>query len=392
MAPSAITSSFDIHHSIFVVHSVADGSNRRADEKGEDRAVTGAVPQHVPRLVTIGGRSGPSLIVQGFRGSGWAVTAIVTTTDSGSSSGIIRDQFGIPAPGDIRSVLAAAAEPHANLKPLADLFEYRFRPVHDPTLRNMALGNLILAAFAEALGDFERAVETVARLLKCWAVVLPVPSSPATLCARLADGSIVREEFNVRATGKPPIGEVFLEPAAIRVADACVRAIHEADLIVLGPGGLYCSVLPGVLPEPMRQAVRESRARTVYVCNTTTQPGQTDGFDSVAHVQEMVRYLGEGHLDYVLLNTQVPSDDMIAAYRQDDVHFMPVTPEVIRHIKALGPTPIVGSFVEQDWQAKRALHKLDTIRHDPHKVATALQSLLAESEARSPATWPPGEG
>src|SRR5512134_2111899 len=138
MAPSAITSSFDIHHAISAVHSVADGSNRRAHAKGEGRAVTGAVPQHVPRLVTIGGRSGPSLIVQGFRGSGWAVTAIVITTDSGSSSGIIRDQFGIPAPGDIRSVLAAAAEPHANLKPLADLFEHRFRTVQDPTLRNMA--------------------------------------------------------------------------------------------------------------------------------------------------------------------------------------------------------------------------------------------------------------
>jgi uncharacterized cofD-like protein len=309
----------------------------------------------------------------------------VTTTDSGSSSGVIRDQFGIPAPGDIRSVLAAAANPQANLKPLADLFEHRFRPAHDPTLRNMALGNLILAAFTEALGDFGRAVEAVARLLDCWAVVLPVPSSPATLCARLADGSIVREELNVRATGKPPIGEVFLEPAAVRVADACVRAIHAADLIVFGPGGLYCSVLPGILPGPIGQAVRESRARTVYICNTTTQPGQTDGFDNVAHVREMVRYIGEGHLDYVLLNTHVPPDDMIAAYRQDDIHFMLVTAEEIRRIKALGPTPIVGNFVEQDWQGKRTLHKLDTIRHDPHKVATALQTLMVDNQARSPA-------
>jgi uncharacterized cofD-like protein len=323
--------------------------------------------------------------VQGFRQSGWVVTAIVTTTDSGSSSGVIRDRFGIPAPGDIRSVLAAAANPLPDLKPLADLFEHRFRSTQDPTLRNMALGNLILAAFTEALGDFERAVEAVARLLNCWAVVLPVPSSPATLCARLADGAIVREELNVRATGKAPIAEVFLEPSTVRVADACIRAIHEADLIVFGPGGLYCSVLPGVLAGPIRQAIRESRARTVYICNTTTQPGQTDGFDSVAHVREMVRNLGESHLDYVLLNTQVPTDEMIAAYRQDDVHFMPVTPEEIRRIKALGPTPIVGNFVEREWRGKRALHKLDTIRHDPHKVATALQALLVDSQARSPA-------
>ncbi len=345
----------------------------------------GRAQEDVPRLVVLGGRSGPSLIMQGFRGSGWAVTAIVTTTDSGSSSGVIRDQFGLPAPGDIRSVLGAAASPRPGLEALVDLFEFRFRPAHDSTLRNMALGNLILTAFAEALGDFDRAVEAVARLFDCWAVVLPVPSSPATLCARLADGRVVRGEFSVRAPGKAPIAEVFLDPANARVAEAAIQAIHATDLIVFGPGGLYCSVVAALLPGPARQAIQEARAKTAYVCNTTTQPGQTDGFDTVAHVQEVLRYLGEGHLDYVLLNTQVPADEVIAAYRRDDVHFMPVTPEEIRRVKALGPTPVVGNFVEEGWQEKRALHKLDTIRHDPHKVATALQALVAEGEVRSTA-------
>ena len=333
----------------------------------------------------MGGRSGPSLIVQGFRESGWDVTAIVTTTDTGSSSGVIRDQFGLPAPGDIRSVLAAAAKPRPGLEPLVDLFEFRFRPACDSSLRNMALGNLILTAFAETLGDFDRAVEAVSRLFDCWAVVLPLPSSPTTLCARLADGSVVRGEFNIRAPSKAPIAEVFLDPADTRVAESAIQAIHTADLIVFGPGGLYCSVLPGLLPGPIRRAIQETRAKAAYICNTTTQPGQTDGFDAVAHVQEVLRYLGAGHLDYVLLNTQVPTDEMIAAYRQDDVHFMPVTPEEIRRVKALGPIPVVGNFVEEDWRGKRALHKLDTIRHDPHKVATTLQSLVGESKARYPA-------
>ena len=336
----------------------------------------GRAQKDVPKLVVLGGRSGPSLIVQGFRGSGWAVTAIVTTTDSGSSSGVIRDQFGLPAPGDIRSVLGAAAIPRPGLEPLVDLFEFRFRPAYDSTLHNMALGNLILTAFAKALGDFDRAVEAVARLFDCWAVVLPLPSSPATLCARLADGSVVRGELNIRAPGKAPIAEVFLDPADARVAEAAIQAIHTADLIVFGPGGLYCSVLPGLLPGPIRRAIQEARARTAYICNTTTQPGQTDGFDAVAHMQEVLRYLGEGHLDYVLLNTQVPAEEVIEAYRWDDVHFMPVTPEEIRRVKALGSTPVVGNFVEEGWQGKRALHKLDTIRHDPHKVAAALHGLV----------------
>jgi hypothetical protein len=102
-------------------------------------------------------------------------------------------------------------------------------------------------------------------------------------------------------------------------------------------------------------------------------------------VQEVIRYLGEGHLDYVLLNTEMPADEMIRAYRQDDVHFMPVTPEEIRRVKALGPIPVVGNFVEEGWRGKRALHKLDTIRHDPHKVATTLQTLVAQGEAQSTA-------
>lgn len=334
----------------------------------------------MPRLVVLGGRSGPSLIVQGFRESGWAVTAIVTTTDTGSSSGVIRDQFGLPAPGDIRTVLAAAANPRPGLEPLVDLFEFRFRPACDSSLRHMALGNLILTAFAETLGGFDRAVEAVARLFECWAVVLPLPSSPATLCARLADGSIVRGEFNIRAPGKAPIAEVFLDPADARVAEAAIQAIRTADLIVFGPGGLYCSVLPGLLPGPIRRAIQETRASTAYICNMTTQPGQTDDFDAVMHVQEVLRYLGEEHLDYVLLNVQVPADDMIEAYRRDDVRFMPVTPEEIRRVKALGPIPVVGNFVEEGWRGKRALHKLDTIRHDPHKVARALRGLIVERE------------
>jgi len=349
-----------------------------AEESGR---VTPPASPGIPRLVTIGGRAGPSLIIQGFKGSGWSVTAIVTTTDSGSSSGVIREQFGIPAPGDIRTVLALAADPPPGLKALRDLLEFRFQPARDTTLRNMALGNLLLTALAQTLGNFDRAVQAVAELLNCWVRVLPLPSAPATLCARLADGSVVRGEASVRATGKPPLDELFLEPADVPVADGCLQAIHEADLIVLGPGGLFCSVLPGLLPGPIRQALRSARAKVVYVCNTTTQPGQTDGFDIVAHAERVLRQLGEGRLDYVLLNTQEPTTEMIDAYREDGVHFMPVTGADIERLRRLGPLPILGNFVETDWRGKRSLHKLDTIRHDPRKVATALQTLVVRPEA-----------
>lgn len=340
--------------------------------------MTGMSRESVPRIVALGGRSGPSLIVEGFRRSGWDVTALVTTTDSGSSSGVIREQFGLPAPGDIRSVLAAAADPSPDHRELASLLEFRFRPRGDSSLANMALGNLILTAYTEVLGDFAQAVEAVAHALQCWAKVLPVPSSPTHLCARLTDGTVVRGEFGVRAPGKSPIAEVFLEPDDVRIPDACLEAIREADLVVLGPGGLYCSVLPSVLPLSIRRAIRERRGKTAYICNTSTQPGQTDGFSAGAHVREILRYLGDGQLDYVLLNIQAPSEDAVAAYRDDDVHFMPVTPEEIRLVKAQGPIPVIGNFVEDGWAGKRALHKLDTIRHDARKVATALKALVTD--------------
>jgi uncharacterized cofD-like protein len=334
--------------------------------------VTGAGP----RVAALGGRSGPSLLVQGLRGSGWRLTAIVATTDSGSSSGVIREQFGLPAPGDIRSVLALAACPPPESALLPDLFEFRFRPSSDGSLRGMALGNLVLAALAERLGGMEAAVAAAAGMLRCWATVLPVPSEPARLCARLMDGRVVHGELAVRGVGKAPITELFLEPAEVRVSEACTAAIREADLVVLGPGGLYCSVLPSLLPPPIGQAIRARRGKTVYVCNTTTQPGQTDGLDAAAHVRELIRYLGDGQLDYVLLNTRPPSAEMLSAYRADDVHYMPVTTDQIETIRALGPVAVAGDLVEEAWEGKRALHKLDTIRHDPAKVAEALRSLL----------------
>jgi len=342
--------------------------------------MTAPVGRRQPRLVTLGGRAGPCLVLEGFRNSGWDVTAIVTTTDTGSSSGVIREQFGLPAPGDIRTVLATASALPSEFRTLVDLLEYRFQPSRDSSLKNMALGNLVLTAMAATLGGFGRAVEEAARLLRCWAAVLPVPTSPTTLCARLEDGTIVRGEVNVRTPGKPRIVELFFEPASPVVDPASVQAILHADLVVLGPGGLYCSVLPTVLPESIRAALAASRSKKVYICNTTTQPGQTDGFEPAAHVQELLRYL-EGGLDHVLVNVEIPQSEMIEAYQRDGVHFMRVTPHEIQRIRALGPVPIVGDFLEEGWQGKRALHKQDAIRHDPHKVAAALRGLVEEARS-----------
>lgn len=337
--------------------------------------VTGA-PQ--PKLVTVGGRSGPCLILEGFRGAGWDVTALVATTDSGSSSGVIREQFGLPAPGDIRTVLVTASGLPPESRHLVELLEYRFQPSRDSSLKNMALGNLVLAAMAARLGGFRRAIDEAARLLDCWATVLPVPTSPATLCARLADGSVVRGEVDVRRPGKLRIAQLFLEPANPEVDPESVQAILRSDLVVFGPGGLYCSLLPAVLPGPMRAALESSRAKKVYVCNTTTQPGQTDGFAPADHVRELLRYL-PGGLDYVLVNVENPQAEMVETYQRDGLGFMRVTPSEIQRIRALGPVPIAGDFLEEAWSGKRSLHKQDTIRHDPRKVAGALRGLVEDA-------------
>ncbi len=326
------------------------------------------------RAVCLGGGCGASQVMKGLKEYTDDITGIIAVTDSGRSTGKIRVAVGVPAPGDIRNALVTLSDGDTVLK---DLFQHRFVTDKSADLNGMAFGNLFIAALAQMTGSFEQAVKECERLLKIRGRILPVTLYSTHLCAELQDGSLVEEEVNVRAIGKAPISRVFLKHDPTVTSPECVDAILNADLITIGPGSLYTTVIACLLVEGIADAIRKSPALCVYVANTTTQPGQTDGLGLTQHVSEVKRYLGGDGLDCVLVNDNHLPEDILAAYSRDGVHPLLSGPEELAAIQAMGPLVVLGDFVEV--APKRDLwQKQDSLRHNPGRVAQSLVALLGE--------------
>jgi uncharacterized cofD-like protein len=247
------------------------------------------------RVVVVGGGSGLSNLLGGLKRTGAGITAVVTVTDDGGSTGRLRTDFDMPAPGDIRNCIVALSDAESTV---GRLFDYRFER-ESATLGGHSFGNLFIAALTQVTGDFEQAVTESGRVLATRGRVLPTTVDSVRLGARLSDGSVVLGETEV-SRSRSRIERIFLEPRHAPAHGAAVEALLGADLIVLGPGSLYTSVLPNLVVDGVRDAIRRSAARTVYVCNVATQRGETDGFDVADHVRAIVAHLGEGTLDLVL--------------------------------------------------------------------------------------------
>lgn len=253
-----------------------------------------------PRIVAIGGGTGLSTLLRGLKEHTSNLTAIVTVADDGGSSGVLRTGLGIPPVGDIRNCIAALAD----AEPLmSDVLQYRFPDGEGDAqgLAGHALGNLLLAAVtAVEGGDFEDGVRMMNRILAVRGRVLPVSGTPLTLHARLADGSVVDGQSRImRTTG---IDRVWLTPDDVTASEEALVAIAEADLVVLGPGSLYTSLLPSLLIPTIRQAVLASEAPRLFVCNVATQVGETAGFDLAAHLEALTAHAGVRIVDTVLAN------------------------------------------------------------------------------------------
>ena len=265
-----------------------------------------------PRVVAIGGGTGLSTLLRGLKEHTSNLTAVVTVADDGGSSGVLRAELGIPPVGDIRNCIAALAD----AEPLmSQLLQYRFpgpdgkaAPANPDAeaddaggLRGHAIGNLLIAALtAIEGGDFEEGVRRMNRVLAVRGQVLPVSPTPLSLTARLRDGTIVEGQSRVaRATG---IERVTVSPADVAPSEDAIAAIVEAELIVLGPGSLYTSLLPSLLLPQVRDAVLASPALKVFVCNVATQQGETSGYDLADHFEGLVAHTAPGIVDVVLAN------------------------------------------------------------------------------------------
>lgn len=328
----------------------------------EPRRPLAAGPACPLRVVAAGGGTGLPAVLSGLAAVDGAagpmdVTALVSVSDDGGSSGELRRHYRVPAPGDARNCLVALS-PHDN--PLAPLFQRRLEGGDD--VRGHAVGNLLLTALTRHLGDFGEAVEAAARLLGAEGRVLPAVRGEATLVASLEDGREVRGEVSVRAA-RGRIASVRLEPAAPAPA-AALAALQRADLVVMGPGSLYSSVLASLLGEGMVEALRRTRAVRVWVANLMTEPGETDGYSAADHLAAIQRHLG-AVVDVALL------------------HAHPLPSGVVEREAARGRRPVDAPAGELEALGVRVLrrdvaggsHPPDAAVHDPVKLARALRPL-----------------
>lgn len=253
--------------------------------------------EHVRKVVIFGGGTGLATLVRGLKKFPIDITAVVTVADDGGSSGKLLNEYDIPPPGDVRNVMAALSD----VEPLIEkMFQYRF--ASSKSLEGHSLGNLMLAALTNITGDFARAVEQMSHILNIKGQVLPAANERITLQAELEDGTIVTGESKIPEYGQR-IRRVYLSPEEVRPLPETIEAIREANLIVFGPGSLYTSILPTILVQEIRRAVLNASAKKVYICNLTTQDGETIGYSASEHVQALYDHAGEAFIDTVLLNT-----------------------------------------------------------------------------------------
>ncbi len=325
------------------------------------------------KAVSIGGGCGSVQVLLGLSNHLDSLTGIVAVTDTGRSTGKVRALANIPAPGDIRNAIATLATNEAFM---AQLMQHRLKVPNSEALDGVAFGNLMLAAITQMTGHFGQAVELMQNMAGVKANILPVTVSSTHICAELVDGQIIEQELAVRALGKPDIKRVFIQDKSAQAYEPCLRALREADLITIGPGSLFTTVIACLAFEDIAAAIRDSKGLVVYICNNTTQPGQTDGYSLFDHVRQISHYLGEGVLDYALLNSRAPSSHAARLYAADGVHVLLPTDVERARIEALGITPVVKDLAEISDMKRDLWQKQDSIRHDPSAVAEALMSLL----------------
>lgn len=318
----------------------------------------------LPRIVIIGGGTGLPVLLRGLKNYPVDITAIVTVADDGGSSGRLRDDLQIPPPGDIRNVLAALSD----VEPLIEeMFQHRFQTAGD--LSGHSLGNLILAAMTNITGNFALAIQELSRVLNVRGKVLPAANQSVVLHAEMEDGTIVSGESKIPYSGKR-IKRVYLTPEKVKPLPEAVKAIQQADLIVIGPGSLYTSILPNLLVPKIGDAVSRSKAKKVYICNLMTQAGETHDFTASDHVKVLYEHLNYPFIQTILVNNQEIPEEIKKRYEEEMAQ--PVEFDWER-LKELGLEVLTESIVSFDGHI---------IRHDTKKVAEILyQILLNEMKA-----------
>ncbi|WP_243137209.1 gluconeogenesis factor YvcK family protein [Heliorestis convoluta] len=322
-----------------------------------------------PKLVVIGGGTGLSVLLRGLKEYTSNITAIVTVSDDGGSSGRLRDDLGIVAPGDIRNCLVALADTESEMD---QVLNYRF--TQGETLAGHNLGNLLLAGAAHSAGSFEKAVALISNVLAVRGQVLPSTLSNVTLCALLQDGRYIRGETAITSVDGA-IRSVFLDPEDCQPLPQTLAAIEEADAIIIGPGSLYTSLLPNLLVQGIAESLGAAEAPKIYVCNVMTQPGETDGYRASQHLQAINQHCRSNIIDHIIVN------------REKIPH------QLLRKYEKKGQKPVAVDYKNLERQGCQVVQaKLinieNLVRHDPVRLSQTIMDLvMKEKEQQKGIHW-----
>jgi len=326
---------------------------------------------HGLRIVAIGGGTGLSTLLRGLKSyveaeGAWSIDdlgAIVTVTDEGGSSGVLRKEFGMLPPGDIRNCIVALAEEE---QLLSRLFAYRFDT--DSALKGHSLGNLLLTALTDITGNFDSAILAASEVLNIRGAIYPSTLEDVRLRALLEDGSEIVGEVAISGSeiGEAPattarhaqIKRLAIDPPDAQPTDGALEALANADLILIGPGSLYTSVLPNLLIKPIADALRNARALRVYICNVMTQPNETDGYAAQDHLRAIVEHAGLV-VDVMVINGRRPSESILHSY--EAMNQFPVQFD-LDAVRELGVTPFFGDIISEG----------NYVRHDPAALAQTM--------------------
>lgn len=308
-----------------------------------------------PRVVAIGGGTGLSTLLSGIKLFTSNITAIVTVTDTGGSSGRLRDELDMLPPGDIRNCLVALADAGPLIR---DLFQYRFEVGEG--LKGHSFGNLFITALSKVTGDFEKAISESSKVLAIRGRVLPSTLEKVTLVGEFTDGTILEGETNITEARKP-LKNMGLKPDNCRACPEALDAIENADMIILGPGSLYTSILPNLLITDINEAILKSDAYKIYIANMMTQPGETDNFSTWEHLRVLIEHTDPRMIDACFVNVESIPEEMRGKYSEKGSVPVELDLDIIRE---RGYEVVEGRFLKVDGQVRHHAEELSRLIFD----------------------------
>lgn len=311
-----------------------------------------------PKIVVIGGGSGISVVLRGLKYLPVDLTAIVTVADDGGSSGFLRKEFDMPAPGDLRNVMVALS----NVEPLTEeVFQYRFK--EDSFIGGHPLGNLLIIAMKELTGDIRTAVDRLRKLFNIKGKILPATTEKVILMAEKENGKIVEGESHIPVIGEK-IKRVYYKDE-VEAPEENLKALEEADLIIFGIGSLYTSIIPNLLLKGIKESLKKSKAKKIYICNAMQQPGETDGYTVSEHIKAINDNIGEGIIDSVIVDPRDIPKDILERYKSMNSDKVELDREKIKEYNV--------ELIERD------ILEIDPkgmVRHHPYKLSAIIYSLI----------------